>query len=155
MTKRPPVHALGFPWTVQWSSEYPSIPSLAFAPERLWQSINPGWSFGNVYINEKNSSAPEVEYAIAQEHSYGRQIGHIQEALVALLDLLDKDAKPTLQTALTASQPIRQFQLAAAAVAATKNQALQANQERMLKELQYLKANAPAEWEKLVKEHLR
>lgn len=58
----------------------------AGAPRNLWQPINPGWSFGNVTINEKNSSAPATEQAIVAQDSYGRQIGKLMDAVTALIE---------------------------------------------------------------------
>src|SRR4029078_5177400 len=34
------------------------FPWAWLVPSRLSQPINPGWSFGNVIVNERNSSAP-------------------------------------------------------------------------------------------------
>jgi len=67
---------------MNWPSALPS-PS---APE-LNQPINPGWTFGNVVnVTEANSSSPATERAIVAEQSYGRQLGHIIEALVDLIE---------------------------------------------------------------------
>lgn len=68
-------------WADIWS---PWI-STAFAPQKLWQSIDSGWSFGNVTINEQNSSAPRTEQAILAQESYGRQIGKLLDAVSALI----------------------------------------------------------------------
>lgn len=59
--------------------------SMALAPQRLWQSFNNGWSFGNVTINSQNSSAPETEQAILAVESYGRQIGKLLDAVDMLM----------------------------------------------------------------------
>src|SRR5262249_10698506 len=48
-------------------------------------SINSGWSFGNVTINEQNSSAPQTEQAILAQESYGRQIGKLLDAVNELV----------------------------------------------------------------------
>ncbi len=77
---------LGWPWTVSWPLDNGGMPSFNFAPERLWQPINPGWNFGNVIINGSNSSAPELEQAIVSRHSYGRQIGRLVDAVKVLVD---------------------------------------------------------------------
>src|SRR5215210_1170331 len=58
----------------------------AWAPQPLTQPILPGWSFGNITVNEQNSRSPQTERAIVEEHSYGRQLGRITDALVALID---------------------------------------------------------------------
>src|SRR5688572_2432578 len=55
------------------------FPWVWLAPSQLSQPINQGWSFGNVIVNESNSSAPSTELAIVAEESYGRQIGKLLE----------------------------------------------------------------------------
>mgnify|MGYP000049332324 CR=1 FL=1 len=74
-------HASLEPWTSFWR---PWI-AASLAPQQLWQSINSGWSFGNVIVNENNSSAPQTEQAILAEDSYGRQIGKLLDAVDALV----------------------------------------------------------------------
>lgn len=66
-------------WMRWWS------PWASLAPRDLAQPINPGWSFGNVIVNQRNSSAPDTEQAILAEESYGRQIGKLLEAVHALI----------------------------------------------------------------------
>ena len=58
--------------------------TMALAPQKLWQSINGGWSFGNIIVNENNSSAPQTEQAIVAQESYGRQIGKLLDAVDTL-----------------------------------------------------------------------
>ena len=58
--------------------------TMALAPQKLWQSINGGWSFGNIIVNENNSSAPQTEQAIVAQQSYGRQIGKLLDAVDTL-----------------------------------------------------------------------
>lgn len=60
--------------------------SMALAPQRLMQSFNNGWSFANLTINSKNSSAPDTEQAIVAVESYGRQIGKLLDAVALLAD---------------------------------------------------------------------
>ncbi|WP_245824595.1 hypothetical protein [Sphingomonas azotifigens] len=60
--------------------------NAAFAPQKLWQSINPGWSFGNVIINDQNSRAPQTEQRILSRESYGRQIGKLLDAVGVLVE---------------------------------------------------------------------
>jgi hypothetical protein len=55
------------------------------APQNLTQPINPGWTFGNVIVNETNSRAPNIEQAIVAKESYGRQIGLLLEAVSLLV----------------------------------------------------------------------
>ena len=68
-----------------WDSLWRPWMSASLAPQKLWQAINPGWSFGNVTINEQNSSAPQTEQAILAEESYGRQIGKLLDAVSELV----------------------------------------------------------------------
>ena len=60
------------------------FPWVWLAPSQLSQPINQGWSFGNVIVNESNSSAPSTELAIVAEESYGRQIGKLLDAVYEL-----------------------------------------------------------------------
>jgi hypothetical protein len=61
-------------WMRSWTA--------AFAPQNLVQPILPGWTFN---INSNNSSAPQTEAEVVQQHSYGRQLGRISDALAVLL----------------------------------------------------------------------
>ncbi|GAB2879212.1 hypothetical protein GCM10027046_03860 [Uliginosibacterium flavum] len=56
-----------------------------WVPQNLTQPINPGWSFGNVIVNRMNSSAPDVEQQVVSQHSYGRQIGQLMNAVEVLV----------------------------------------------------------------------
>jgi hypothetical protein len=69
-----------------WDSFWRPWMSASLAPQKLWQSINPGWSFGTITINEQNSSAPQTEQAILAQESYGRQIGKLLDAVSALVE---------------------------------------------------------------------
>jgi hypothetical protein len=62
---------------------------IQFAPGRLDQAILPGWQFSLFSVNLGESSDPDVEKAaIARIGSYGRQIGHIAEALEVIVEHL-------------------------------------------------------------------
>lgn len=71
-----------------------SLP-LQLAPNNLSQQILPNWGFSFFNINLGSSSNPGLEQQILQEvGSYGKQIGHLSEALevvIKQLNLLDKD----------------------------------------------------------------
>jgi hypothetical protein len=77
----------------------PAEAGLRLAPDTLWQAINP-WSFaftgdqlGLINISIGETSHPEVERQILDEvGSYGRQLGHIGDALEVLLDHFDSSA---------------------------------------------------------------
>jgi hypothetical protein len=49
-------------------------------------SVNPGWTFGNLIVNDQNSSAPDTEQDIVAADSYGRQLGRVIDALVELIE---------------------------------------------------------------------
>ncbi len=66
---------------------------LNVAPQSLSQPILPNWTFGAVYnVTEDNSSAPETELEVIKQHSYGRQLGRITDALSVVVrsDLLNR-----------------------------------------------------------------
>ncbi|WP_029622598.1 hypothetical protein [Sphingomonas elodea] len=69
-----------------WAESWRPWINAAFAPQKLWQSINPGWTFGNITINEQNSSAPQTEQRILSQESYGRQIGKLLDAVAVLVE---------------------------------------------------------------------
>ena len=73
--------------------EYVYMP-LQFAPGNLKQSILPNWSFNlfNVNLGVSTNAALEQE-ALQKVGSYGKQIGHLAEALELLickLELLER-----------------------------------------------------------------
>lgn len=131
---------LGWPWTVSWPLENGGMPSLNFAPERLWQPINPGWTFGNVIVNANNSKDPALEQTIVSQHSYGRQIGRLVEAVEALAKRVpgasdDAHVKPLLDLAK---------EIKAIRVEAGKQQL-----DRLLDQLEALKKEGGAGWKRV------
>lgn len=50
------------------------------------QPILPGWTFGNLVVNDTNSSAPATEAAIVARESYGRQLGKLMDAVFVLIE---------------------------------------------------------------------
>ena len=87
-----PTTGLGWPFTFSWPMPgSANAPQFTFAPERLWQPVNPGWSFGNLIVNQQNSSAPEIEQAVVSQISYGKQIGRLMEAVQVLIAASDVD----------------------------------------------------------------
>ena len=102
---------------------------LRLAPENLWQAINPwnfaftGDQFGLINISIGETKHPEVERAILDEvGSYGRQLGHIGDALEVLiahfdtsgLDPAEKGALVILQGELAKIRKIKCRELAPA-----------------------------------------
>jgi hypothetical protein len=106
----------------------PAEASLRLAPESLWQAINP-WSFafsgdqlGLVNISIGATRHPDVEREILDEvASYGKQLGHIGDALEVLIDRLDpapltqpeKDALAILKGELAAIRQVKRRAMAA------------------------------------------
>jgi hypothetical protein len=78
---------------------------VQLAPENLEQSILPGWQFSLFSVNLGESGDAETEKrAIQKIGSYGRQIGHIAEALEVVIErlaLLDPDIPPEKKDVLT------------------------------------------------------
>jgi len=91
---------------------------LQLAPSSLTQPILPNWSFHlfNVNLGASSNAAVEQE-ALEKVGSYGRQIGHLAEALeliVGKLDLLEskdlsQQEKDVLQVFLGDVAAIRQI----------------------------------------------
>ena len=78
---------------------------LQLAPSTLAQPILPNWSFNLFSVNLGATSNAAVEQAVLQNvGSYGKQIGHLAEALEAViktLKLLDaKDLSPSAKDAI-------------------------------------------------------
>lgn len=113
---------------------------LGLAPRQLNQPINPGWSFGNLIVNNANSSAPEVEQAVVSRHSYGRQIGRLTEALQAVAEALP---------AVKDDPRIEAFQALARDVQRIKQATAEQRLEQLREELEDLKARDPVAWRKL------
>jgi len=71
-----------------------SIP-VQLAPSSLNQQILPNWDFNLFSINLGTSTNPGLEQEILKDvGSYGKQIGHLSDALevvIKQLNLLDKD----------------------------------------------------------------
>jgi len=96
--------------------------SWQLAPDALTQPILPNWQFHLFNVNLGTSSNPAVEQAVLDRvGSYGRQIGHLAEALelvVKKLKLLDgKDLTPyerdVLQVFLGDVSAVRQIKSSA------------------------------------------
>jgi hypothetical protein len=91
---------------------------MQLAPSNLTQPILPNWSFNlfNVNLGASSNAAVEQE-ALEKVGSYGRQIGHLAEALeliVSRLKLLDskdlsQQEKDVLQVFLGDVSAIRQI----------------------------------------------
>ena len=107
----------------------PAEAGLRLAPDNLWQAINP-WSFaftgdqvGLINISIGETKHPEVERQILDEvGSYGRQLGHIGDALEVLIDHFDqsvlgqpeKDALAILKGELAEIRKVKRRELSKA-----------------------------------------
>jgi hypothetical protein len=115
-------------WPFSALTAWPQWPSLA--PKSNYQDINPGWSFGNVItVNSVNSTAPDVERAVVSQHSYGRQIGRLMDAVAALIDVSHVKADDTR---------ITQFQELKAKIDAIKKEMPPERIARLRREIQEL-----------------
>ncbi len=129
-----------WPLTFRWTGSGTALPSIEFTPERLWQPIDPGWSFGNLIVSNNNSSAPDVEDAVVSRLSYGKQIGRLVDAVEALI---------ASQPAAVRKKPaVRDFGELAAEVAKIKAGHKGIRLKRLRHELGMLKRANPAEWER-------
>jgi hypothetical protein len=91
---------------------------LQLAPTSLTQPILPNWSFHLFNVNLGSSSNPAVEQAALDKvGSYGRQIGHLAEALELIVQKtrllesqdLTQDERDVLQVFLGDVSAIRQI----------------------------------------------
>ena len=73
-----------FPYNLFWRWPGVSADQQGSVDTGLVQPILPGWSFGNVIVNDANSNAPDTEQRIVAQKSYGQQIGILLDALAAL-----------------------------------------------------------------------
>lgn len=77
---------------------------VQLAPGTLYQPILPNWRVSLFTVNLGESSNPAVEKAaIERIGSYGKQIGHLAEALEVVIEqlrLLDADLAPREKDAL-------------------------------------------------------
>lgn len=142
-SKTPTPFALWQPWWLPWAAASAPPNAFDFAPQRLDQPINPGWSFGNtiVTINRANSSAPEIERAVVEQHSYGRQIGRMMDALTAMIE--------TLPAARRKDERIVEFTEIVREVQAIKRRAELPQVQRLQAELEALRRDDPKAWAEL------
>jgi len=141
----PEAGLFGWPWTLRWPPEAASGALFGFAPDRLWQPINPGWTFGNVVVNTQNSSAPEIEQAVVSRQSYGRQIGRLMDAVQALAERQERS-----DPALRKDPRLQAFEALAAEVDAIKQEAADRRLARLRAELEALKRADPTAWRALI-----
>src|SRR5258706_3405291 len=114
-----------------------------FAPQALSQPILPGWSFGNVItVTEKNSGSPETERDIVAEHSYGRQLGRLTEALATLIEERPQGLPP--------KKSFAELMQLRDSIEAIKLRGAQSRVQRLESDLATLKAEAPQAYRRIV-----
>jgi hypothetical protein len=106
--------------------------SFPFWPWSFNQPILPGWTFNNITVNDKNSSAPATEFAIVAEESCGRQIGKLLDAVAALIEWIDEAKGKKVFTDLLDLQN---------KVEAIKTQSAKRSIQQVTRDLQRLKDN--------------
>jgi hypothetical protein len=122
-----------------WNWTAPPWPWASVAPQRLDQQINPGWSLVNVTYN--NSSAPAIERDVLQQHSYGRQIGRLMEAVSVLVERLPASAKDDPR--------IEDFKALADDIARIKMNARLPRLERLQQDIEALREEDPKAYAQL------
>jgi hypothetical protein len=118
-------------WMKQWAA------AMKLAPSTLVQPILPGWTFN---VNSFNSSAPQTEADVLEQHSYGRQLGRIGDALAALV----KDLPETGE-----GKPFEKFLEMKAQIDAIKAGNAQERVRRLMADLDLLKVLRPEEHKRL------
>jgi hypothetical protein len=113
-------------WLKQWSA------AMQLAPNTLVQPILPGWTLN---VNAFNSSAPQTEAEIVGQHSYGRQLGRISDALELLVQARDPKA---------VDDRFDDFRAMKAEIDAIKAGNAEARVTRLLADLDLLKVLDPA-----------
>ena len=94
LTKYPGPH-MSWPAWPMWPFWFPDRAAPS-ASDDFVQPINPGWTFGNLIVNDQNSSAPDTERDIISVESYGRQLGRVIDALAELIKERPKSAPQKL-----------------------------------------------------------
>ena len=104
----------------------------------LTQPILPGWTFN---INSNNSTSPETEVDVVSKHSYGRQLGRISDALELLID--ERHGKSPKDKRFTDFLSMKHD------IDKVKEAAAVARIERLIKDLDLIKADDNGQFERL------
>ncbi len=80
-------------WPSWLKGSMPNPLDILAGPKNLVQPILPGWFSSVTNITEQNSSAPDTEREIVAAHSYGRQLGHVMDALAAVVAALPDEKR--------------------------------------------------------------
>jgi hypothetical protein len=110
-------------------------------PQSVDERFNNGWTFGNLNVSVANSSAPDVEREVVSRHSYGRQLGRLMDAVVAI----------AAKTGTSGDAQVKPLIELARKIADIKATAQQHRGAELLEELKALKRADPRAWVELVK----
>jgi hypothetical protein len=129
-------------WPSWMTASMPNPLDFFAAPRNFAQPILPGWVFGSVTnITGQNSSAPDTEQEIVAEHSYGRQLGRVMDAVAVLIADLPKVKQDA--TAFEEFNKIRRE------IDDIKAQAATRRLDHIAADLATLKETKPEEYERL------
>ncbi|GAB3244936.1 hypothetical protein [Chitinimonas naiadis] len=80
--------ASSLPGLDTWFNGVNRLQSQLYQPfaSLLSQPILPGWSFGNITVNEQNSRSPATEHEVVSQYSYGLQLGRLLDAVKTLIE---------------------------------------------------------------------
>lgn len=129
-------------WPTLWKGSIPNPLDLIAAPQNLIQPILPGSVFGGIVnVNETNSNSPETERDIVSTQSYGKQLGCIIEVLAAVINELPSAGRETA--------PFVKFEKLRQDINRAKIDSSAKRLDRVASDLQNLKTNSPAEYERI------
>jgi hypothetical protein len=114
---------------------------FSWLPPSVDERFNNGWSFGNINVTLANSAAPEVEREVVSRHSYGRQLGRLMDAVVAIAAGTGTTHDPQVKPLIELAQRIEDI----------KAKARQRRSAELLDELRALKKTDPKAWAELVR----
>jgi hypothetical protein len=110
-------------------------------PPSVNERFNNGWTFGNLIVTAANSKAPDVERDVVSRCSYGRQLGRLMDAVVALAKHVEATADPHVEPLIALAREID----------AIKARAQRRRCDELLEELKALKKNDRKAWNELIK----
>jgi hypothetical protein len=103
---------------------------ISLAPDQLWQAINPGAQFGLINIDLGGTAESDLERKLLDRvGSYGKQLGHIGDALEVLLKHVklddlnpdEQDALDVLKGQLAQVRQVKAERRASTATSATQS----------------------------------
>ena len=120
---------------------FPSLFSPWLPAPAVDERFNNGWTFGNLIVTTSNSKAPDVEREVVSQHSYGRQLGRLTDAVVAIAKHVGATADPHVEPLVKLAREID----------AIKAKAERRRCDELLIELKALKKNNRKQWDELLR----